>query len=92
METDVNHDAHIYTSASKTGYEPIDRDIHTIHEVDEKEEDMLDNLTYRKTDSGEKEVTGLTKLQCDTADVKLKGNKSYNSVTSSSAQDEGEYS
>ena len=91
LETDIDH-AHIYTSASETGYEPIDHDIHTIHEVDEKEEDMLDNLAYGKTDSGEKEVTGLTKLQHEAADMKLKGNESYNLTTSTSAQDEGEYS
>lgn len=102
LETDLNQDAHIYTSASETGYEPIDHDIHTIHEAGvegegDSDEDMLDNLAYGKTGDGEKEETiGLhrPKAQHKAADMKLTGNESYNaiSVPSTSARDdEGEY-
>ena len=90
-ETDVDHDAHIYTSASETGYEPVDHDIHTIHEEGE-EEDMLDNLAYGKTENGGSEAIRLSEFQCEAA-VELKGNQSYNlAPTTSVYQDEGEYS
>ena len=101
LETDVDHNnAHIYTSASETGYEAIDHDdMHTIHEAGtaEEEESMLDNLAYGKMMvGGGEEVIGFSELhgqhEAAADDVKLKGNESYNTVPHSSAQDdEGEY-
>ena len=98
LETDADHnDAHIYTSASETGYEAVDHDdMHTIHEAEE-EDSMLDNLAYGKmVDGQEEEMIGFPTLhgQREEAadDVNLKGNESYNTVTPTSAQgDEGEY-
>ena len=86
-ELDTNVDAHIYTSASETGYEPIDHDIHTIDEAEEEE--MLDNLAYGGKMEDENETTGHQR-QCE-AVVELKRNESYSSRPAQD-QDEREYS
>ena len=79
--------AHIYTSASESGYEPINQDTHT---KETEEDDMLDNMAYGKVDS-QIDIIG-HQTQYDNAFIKLEGNESYNSTPQTPLPDEGEYS
>ena len=81
-------DAHIYTSASESGYEPINHDTPT-GGPETDDDDMLDNMAYGEV--GSQPVGSGQQAQYDTV-IELNGNASYSSVPSTPLPGEGEYS
>ena len=86
-QLDAGNDVeHIYTSASETGYEPIDHAAHSKETYNT--EDLIDNQAYGGV-GAKSESTG-QEAQYD-AVVQCKSNESYTPVPESPVLFDGEY-